>query len=283
MNLKNLAYIFQAVIISLWWLGVSLNNSFRNAFAFEGTDTRLISFFVVPDFVLLVLLSLLRAYKEEKWIEYLILGGFLYAALLCLNISMITKSGILPTGLMFLGLGFNVFIVFSDQLFVESRHSNIKINALKTFVQIVLIWTLTLFVIPSLLLNAAGKKVELNFDWMQIGSIVLFILFSLLGLYSSYHLVKYGSGTPLPLDQTQKLVISGPYGYVRNPMAVAGIGQGLAVSLFCGSYAVLLYVLLGAVVWHWFVRPIEEEDMNNRFGEPYMQYKQKVRCWIPRL
>ena len=35
---------------------------------------------------------------------------------------------------MFLGLGFNVFIVFSDQLFVESRHSNIKINALKTFV-----------------------------------------------------------------------------------------------------------------------------------------------------
>lgn len=281
MNLKNLAYIFQAVIISLWWLGVSLNNSFRNAFAFEGTDTRLISFFVVPDFVLLVLLSLLRAYKEEKWIEYLILGGFLYAALLCLNISMITKSGILPTGLMFLGLGFNVFIVFSDQLFVESRHSNIKINALKTFVQIVLIWTLTLFVIPSLLLNAAGKKVELNFDWMQIGSIVLFILFSLLGLYSSYHLVKYGSGTPLPLDQTQKLVISGPYGYVRNPMAVAGIGQGLAVSLFCGSYAVLLYVLLGAVVWHWFVRPIEEEDMNNRFGEPYMQYKQKVRCWIP--
>ncbi|HRD06030.1 MAG: isoprenylcysteine carboxylmethyltransferase family protein [Saprospiraceae bacterium] len=281
--MKNLAYIFQAVIISLWWLGVSLNNSFRNAFAFEGTDTRLISFFVVPDFVLLVLLSLLRAYKEEKWIEYLILGGFLYAALLCLNISMITKSGILPTGLMFLGLGFNVFIVFSDQLFVESRHSNIKINALKTFVQIVLIWTLTLFVIPSLLLNAAGKKVELNFDWMQIGSIVLFILFSLLGLYSSYHLVKYGSGTPLPLDQTQKLVISGPYGYVRNPMAVAGIGQGLAVSLFCGSYAVLLYVLLGAVVWHWFVRPIEEEDMNNRFGEPYMQYKQKVRCWIPRL
>lgn len=281
--MKNLAYLFQAVFISLWWLGVSLNNSFRHAFAFEGTDTRLISFFVVPDFVLLVLLSLLRAYKEEKWMEYLILGGFLYAALLCMNISMITKSGILPTGLMFLGLGFNVFIVFSDQLFVESGHSNIKINALKTFVQIVLIWTLTLFVIPSLLLNAAGKKVELNFDWMQIGSIVLFILFSLLGLYSSYHLVKYGSGTPLPLDQTQKLVISGPYGYVRNPMAVAGIGQGLAVSLFCGSYAVLLYVLLGAVVWHWFVRPIEEADMYKRFGEPYLQYKQKVRCWIPRL
>ncbi|MBK8111516.1 MAG: isoprenylcysteine carboxylmethyltransferase family protein [Saprospiraceae bacterium] len=280
--MKNLAYIFQAVLISLWWLGMVLNNSFRNAFGFEGTDARLISFFVVPDFVVLVLLSLLRAYKREKWMEYLILGGFFYAALLCLNISIITKSGLLPTALMLLGLGFNVFIVFSDQLFVESRHSDKRINALKTFVQIVLIWTLTLFVIPSLLLNAAGKKVELNFDYLQIGSALLFILFSSLGLYSSYHLVKYGSGTPLPLDQTQKLVISGPYRHVRNPMAVAGIGQGLAVSLFSESYIVLFYVLLGAFVWHWFVRPMEEEDMYKRFGTPYDQYKKSVRCWIPR-
>lgn len=279
--MKNLAYIFQAVFISLWWLGILLVDSFRQAFAFEGTDTSLISFFVVPDFVLLVLLSLLRAYKGAKWMEYLILGGFLYAALLCLNISMITKSGVLPTGLMFLGLGFNVFIVFSDRLFVASRHSDIRINALKTFVQIVLIWTITLFVIPILLLNAEGKKVELNFDYGQAGAIVVFILFSSLGLYSSYHLVKYGIGTPLPLDQTQKLVISGPYGYVRNPMAVAGIGQGLAVSLFSGSSLVLFYVLLGAFVWHWFVRPIEEEDMYKRFGEPYKRYKEAVKCWVP--
>ena len=167
-----------------------LVDSFRQAFAFERTDKSLISFFVVPDFVLLVLLSLLRAYKGAKWMEYLILGGFLYAALLCLNISMITKSGVLPTGLMFLGLGFNVFIVFSDRLFVASQHSDIRINALKTFGQIVLIWSLTLFVIPTLLLNATGKKVELNFDYVQIGAAVLFILFSSLGLYSSYHLVK---------------------------------------------------------------------------------------------
>lgn len=259
-----------------------LNDTFRHAFAFEGTDARLILFFVVPDFVVLVLLSLLRAYKCEKWLEQLILGGFAYAALLCLNISFITKSGFLPTGLMLLGLSFNIFIVFSEKLFVESRHSDIRINAIKTFVQIVLIWTLTLIVIPTLLLNAGGKKVELNFDCLQIGSALLFILFSSLGLYSSYHLVKYGLGTPLPLDQTQKLVITGPYGYVRNPMAVAGIGQGIAVSVFSGSCAVLFYVLLGAFVWHWFVRPTEEEDMYKRFGEPYMQYKKSVRCWIPR-
>ncbi|MBK7790594.1 MAG: isoprenylcysteine carboxylmethyltransferase family protein [Saprospiraceae bacterium] len=280
--MKNLAYIFQALLISVWWLVMLLDDAFRDAFSYESADEHLMSFFIFPDFIVLVLLSLIRSYKRQNWIEYVILGGFAYASLFCLALTIVTKSGFLPTGTMLLGLGFNVFIVFSDQLFVESRHSDKRINALKTFVQIVLIWTLTLFVIPSLLLNAAGKKVELNFDYLQIGSALLFILFSSLGLYSSYHLVKYGSGTPLPLDQTQKLVISGPYGHVRNPMAVAGIGQGLAVSLFSGSYIVLFYVLLGAFVWHWFVRPMEEEDMYKRFGTPYDQYKKSVRCWIPR-
>lgn len=116
--------------------------------------------FIFPDFIVLVLLSLIRSYKRQNWIEYVILGGFAYASLFCLALTIVTKSGFLPTGTMLLGLGFNVFIVFSDQLFVESRHSDKRINALKTFVQIVLIWTLTLFVIPSLLLNAAGKKLS---------------------------------------------------------------------------------------------------------------------------
>ena len=105
---------------------------------------------------------------------------------------------------------------------------------------------------------------------MQIGSITFYSIFFI----GFVQFLSFGKICVVLrcLWIKQKLVISGPYGLCRNPMAVAG-DRGLAVSLFTrGSYAVLLYVLLGAVVWHWFVRPIEE-DMNNRFGEPYMQYK----------
>ena len=94
-------------------------------------------------------------------------------------------------------------------------------------------------------------------------------------------MVRDGEGTPLPLDQTNKLVISGPYQYVRNPMAIAGIGQGVAVSIIFQSLPILVYSLLGALVWHLAVRPFEERDMVKRFGESYVQYRERVSCWIP--
>lgn len=95
--------------------------------------------------------------------------------------------------------------------------------------------------------------------------------------------MRDGAGTPLPLDQTKQLVLSGPYRFVRNPMAVAGVGQGLAIACLFQSLPLAVYALLGAVVWHWVVRPFEEEDLAARFGRSYQDYRARVRCWIPRL
>jgi len=92
-----------------------------------------------------------------------------------------------------------------------------------------------------------------------------------------------GKGTPLPLDCPNQLVIKGPYKFVRNPMAVAGIGQGVSVGVIFGSYLVIIYALSGAFLWHLLVRPIEEKDLEERFGKAYLDYKLNTRCWIPRL
>jgi protein-S-isoprenylcysteine O-methyltransferase Ste14 len=112
---------------------------------------------------------------------------------------------------------------------------------------------------------------------------LLFCGFSSIGLTSAYFMVRYGEGTPIPVDQTNRLVLSGPYRYVRNPMAIAGLGQGLAVALLFLSLPLVVYCLLGGMVWHWVVRPFEERDMIERFGEPYRDYQKRVSCWIPRL
>ncbi|MBL8223293.1 MAG: hypothetical protein JNL62_28935, partial [Bryobacterales bacterium] len=71
--------------------------------------------------------------------------------------------------------------------------------------------------------------------------------------------------------------------FLRNPMAVSGISQGMAVALYLGSPLVALYSLTGGVIWQLIFRPLEEEDLAARFGEPYVDYCQVVRCWIPRL
>lgn len=129
-------------------------------------------------------------------------------------------------------------------------------------------------------------KIELNtgingfLAQKEIGWI-LFLTFSLIGIYSGYTMSWRGKGTPLPLDCPNKLVIEGPYKIVRNPMAIAGIGQGISVGIILGSYTIILYSISGAILWHIMVRPIEEKDLEQRFGKTYLEYKSRIRCWIP--
>ena len=112
---------------------------------------------------------------------------------------------------------------------------------------------------------------------------MLFLAFSALNLRSGGVLSTLGRGTPLPLDCPRELVTSGPYAYVRNPMAVAGLGQGLSVAVWLGSWGVLAYVVAGIAVWQWGARPAEERDLEARFGMAYRDYRAAVRCWVPRL
>jgi protein-S-isoprenylcysteine O-methyltransferase Ste14 len=64
-------------------------------------------------------------------------------------------------------------------------------------------------------------------------------------------------------------------------MAIAGVGQGVAIAVIFHSLPILAYSFLGALVWQLVVRPIEERDMVMRFGAPYISYRERVRCWVP--
>jgi len=280
--MKGTAYLLQATLISLWWIGLLISQDFYNAFQFPGIGNTAFNSFMLPDLTIVALLSVIRAYKKKKALDYIILGGFGFATLYCVNETILTKGGFLSTTVMLLGLAYNLFLINKDHLFRISNTNNILLNSIKTFFQIICIWTITLFVFPMLLLESFGNtSIELN-NFRSFG-VLLFLFFSAIGIYSAYSMVKIGQGTPLPLDQTQKLVTKGLYKYVRNPMAIAGIGQGISISIFCWSIPILIYSLLGALLWQFVVRPIEEKDMIQRFGKEYEDYQKKVSCWIPKF
>lgn len=280
--MKGTAYILQSALILLWWIGMLLNNEFYSAFQFPNITPSAFNSFLLPDIIVISILSAIRGYSQNHKLSYIILGGFGYATLYCVNASFLTHGGYLSTLIMSLGLAYNLFLVFEKQTFRTSSSSNVWINATKTIIQIISVWTITLIVIPTLIIHSFGEEVIVNKQF-KIIALTIFGLFSLLGLSSAYIMVKLGQGTPLPLDQTQKLVTKGPYRYVRNPMAIAGVGQGIAVSILYTSLPVLLYIILGAVLWQFVVRPIEEKDMIDRFGNEYKNYQKAVRCWIPKF
>jgi len=91
-----------------------------------------------------------------------------------------------------------------------------------------------------------------------------------------------GDGTLAPWDPTSRLVVRGPYRYVRNPMilGVCCIVAGEAV-LF-GSVAVAAWLATVAALNAAYMPLVEEPGLEQRFGEDYARYKQAVPRWLPR-
>ncbi|MEO1627712.1 MAG: isoprenylcysteine carboxylmethyltransferase family protein [Bacteroidota bacterium] len=166
-------------------------------------------------------------------------------------------------------------------LFRPSTSTDPRWNVTKTFLQTTVFWLVFLYLLPM-----GIQKMEAIYQLIGFGprrelGWGLFALFSILGIWSGYTMSSKGRGTPLPLDCPNELVVEGPYQFVRNPMAVAGIGQGLCVGLILGSYWVMAYAMADAVLWHLLVRPVEEQDLEKRFGDSYLAYKRQIKCWIP--
>jgi protein-S-isoprenylcysteine O-methyltransferase Ste14 len=281
--MRETGYLLQAALICAWWAGLATSDTFLAAFQFDQISPTSFWAFFAPDILLIASLSLLRAYHSNTSIQFVILGGFGYASLYCCNASLLTGSGFLPTGLMLLGLAYNLLLCFGDSFFRVTQTTDVTTNAFKTSIQVVCIWLIALAVVPYIILDAFGATMvpTSRIGWALGG--LLFACSSLLGLASAYYVVREGGGTPLPLDQTRHLVENGPYQFVRNPMAVAGIGQGISIAIIFLSLPILVYALLGAIVWHMVVRPFEEQDLANRFGDTYLSYRRRVRSWLPKL
>jgi protein-S-isoprenylcysteine O-methyltransferase Ste14 len=168
-----------------------------------------------------------------------------------------------------------------DQLYKKSKSRSNWWNLAKTLVHTAIFWLVFLAILPYFI---HWIELELQLPQYMPQLLIGWIIFSLLGclgISSGITMSWLGSGTPLPLDGTNKLVVAGPYRYVRNPMAVAGIGQAMAVGLIYGSYFIPLYALSGALIWHFTVRPSEEKDLEESFGAAYLNYKKQVGLWWP--
>ncbi|HXD60739.1 MAG TPA: isoprenylcysteine carboxylmethyltransferase family protein [Lacisediminihabitans sp.] len=154
-----------------------------------------------------------------------------------------------------------------------------------TLVQIVVFWGAFLIAIPFLVKLFEDRwAVDATFPWVALPvGIALLAAASALGLWAASVMSTRGQGTPLPFAMANHLVIAGPYSWVRNPMAVAGIVQGVGIGLILSSWLVIVYAILGSLLWNYAIRPHEERDLEERFGDAFRRYQMAVACWIPRV
>jgi protein-S-isoprenylcysteine O-methyltransferase Ste14 len=103
-----------------------------------------------------------------------------------------------------------------------------------------------------------------------------------LSLWTIYIQFTLGRGTPIPLMATQKLIITGPYRYSRNPMALGAFIAFFGVAVWLGSLSAIGLALLFPALLLPYIKGFEEREMEARFGDEYLEYKQHTPFIIPR-
>ncbi len=94
---------------------------------------------------------------------------------------------------------------------------------------------------------------------------------------------RRGRGTLAPWSPTERLVTSGPYRVVRNPMYLGVYLVLLGEAALSGSLAVLVWGIAFAAVSATFVLHYEEPNLERRFGEDYRRYCRAIPRWLPRI
>jgi protein-S-isoprenylcysteine O-methyltransferase Ste14 len=145
-----------------------------------------------------------------------------------------------------------------------------------TFVATVLV------LVPRWILGESGRA-HLATGATRLGAGLLIGAGAALMVWCWYEFATRGRGTPMPLDPPRRLVVAGPYRYVRNPMYVAALLFLLGQAALYVAPSLVWYAAGFAVVTHLFVVGYEEPALSRQFGADYEAYRAAVGRWVPRL
>jgi protein-S-isoprenylcysteine O-methyltransferase Ste14 len=136
----------------------------------------------------------------------------------------------------------------------------------------------------------------LRWNWsgaspLQVLGCILFVVSAVAGIWA---VAKMGwarlllAGALFPIGAgaeekgvPQRLVVEGPYRYVRNPLYVGDFCLIVGAALLTRSWALVLVAALYLVQLA-IQLPFEERELRERFGVPYRCYCQLVPRFVPR-
>ena len=89
-------------------------------------------------------------------------------------------------------------------------------------------------------------------------------------------------GTPVPSNPPPKLVTTGPYAYVRNPMLTGVFALLFGLGVLLGSASLLvIFTPLFICINVWELKAIEEPELLKRLGQDYIEYRKRTPMFFP--
>ena len=115
--------------------------------------------------------------------------------------------------------------------------------------------------------------------------LILIVAGGIVTVWTFVNFVTEGRGTPWPTDPptSRKVMVGGPYRYVRNPLYVGFIFAIVGEALSLGRPVLFIYLAALIVFLVVFVHFWEERTMAKRYGAEFGAYCKQVSGWWPHL
>ena len=75
----------------------------------------------------------------------------------------------------------------------------------------------------------------------------------------------------------------GPYAHIRNPLYIGNMLVGLGASIALNEWYAYAIILLNYIFMYLIIIPHEERFLQEKFGAEYLDYKNQVRRFAPKL
>jgi len=163
--------------------------------------------------------------------------------------------------------------------------ANNKVTLIDILIAVLALPLMVIVVIPlSLHATLPMQLTEPIFEFH--GQFILAIIIGLIGfalLYAANLLfVRQGQGTLAPWSPPKKLVVQGPYQYMRHPMISGVLLILLGELIYLSSWAAVIWFFFFLAANLIYIPLLEEKILLQRFGEEYQRYREQVPSWIPR-
>jgi len=135
-----------------------------------------------------------------------------------------------------------------------------------------IIWPLVLAALEALLQEGVPR-----IEWWGLPLLAWgYLQYRLAGNYRA----RMGGGGPGISIPPDRIVESGPYRYIRNPMYLGHLIFLVGLAVVLRSWIALAVFVLHAA---WFDRRVREDEarLTQLFGDAYRDYCRRVKRWIP--
>ena len=176
------------------------------------------------------------------------------------------------------GEGVALLVVATPAIVLGRLTAQRRHLALRVALQVTVVAGLLLAVVP-LAAAALGDSLSIEYGILSWLGLQVAVVGAVLALAAVWEFYRRGQGTPWPWDPPRRLVTSGPYRYVSNPMQLGAIILLVGEAIVVRSAWILAIAATSAAFAATTARLHESATAALRYGDGWGEYHRAVPAW----